>query len=169
MNLSRAINEASDKTMYQFPFALLFVAHVLFLCGCESIVEPSGLEEPSDSLWTFIVQTIDGKSVPDFAQNPIDYEWPLEIKLENYEAGHTLKGEVRLANLGWVKIDSNDAGVDKFLVDTAGRLGPVEFIAFSDIEISDVNMNGQFANAGPTIDTPAHDFTAEKQYIISAL
>jgi len=45
-------------------------------------------------------------------------------------------------------------------VDTDGKLGPVEFIVFSNLNISEKNMTGWFGCGGAIIDDLAYIFTA---------
>ena len=120
---------------------------------------------------TYIIQSIDGYLLKDFEGKINAYNWPLEINLKSYQTDSTgnyiyFNGEVKLANLGW-KVIKNYADYtgnkNMFLVDTKGELGPVEFVTFGDLKITEVIITGWFANAGPTIDTPSHTFVAKNK------
>jgi len=65
------------------------------------------LTESTDSERTYIVQTIQGISVKEFADNSPTYDWPLVIKLESCKSNGNYIGIVKLAKLDWQKIDRN--------------------------------------------------------------
>ncbi len=135
--------------------ALTLILSISFIFLQECIFEPK--DEHADA---FIVVTIGGIPVENISWE--NFDWPLEIKLTNDLRDSTFTGEVKLAKLGWIPID-NCTEPCCFLINIEGKLGPVEFIAFYDISIDGDNMQGFFANAGSTIDTPSYPFTATKE------
>ncbi len=140
-------------------FILILGLTVLGLKSCLTESDPT---EPADEpICTFIVVTIDGILVENITWELFD--WPLEIKLTNDLSDSTFTGEVKLAKFGWNPI-RNCTKPCMFVIDidTLGKLGPVEFIAFYDISIDSDIMQGSFANAGPTLDTGVSSFIAVK-------
>ncbi|KAA3616591.1 MAG: hypothetical protein DWQ05_12740 [Calditrichaeota bacterium] len=105
----------------------------------------------------YSVQTIDEKPTKEFER---DYDWPLEIIFEDYDSGEPILGSIKLAKLGWLPITQNCTEDNCFIVDTKGKLGPVEFISIKHQRITKKNISGMFYCAGPTIDTSGHEFTA---------
>lgn len=89
----------------------------------------------------------------------------MEIELLNYKVGDNFKGRVKLANLGWIPIDTTwiYANPGEFILNTYKMLGPVEYIDFYNIAITDNLMIGKYLESGPYIDTAPHDFTAIKK------
>jgi len=126
-----------------------------FLWGCKESTSPTNAEIE------YLVQKIDGLSVEEFTKRIGDYDWPLIIKLKKSQLAPPFKGSVKLANLGWQKIDGNCTQGKCFVVNTKSKLGPVESIVFSDIEITATELTGKYSCSGPLIDTPAHEFTAK--------
>ena len=141
----------------------IFLIVAICLLSLPQLVCEKNLTESTESERVYVVKTIQNVSVEEFAVNPLACDWPLVIKLENYKPNGTYEGSVKLANLGWLKIDRNCTEKNCFTIDTGDKLGPVEYIVIKKFNISDTNMTGWFGCAGSTIDTPALTFTAVRE------
>ena len=70
------------------------------LCHCKIFTSPVVNER------YYVVQTIYGLSIEEFANNYNVYDYPLIIKLKIIQADTTYKGSVKLAKVGWLKIEN---------------------------------------------------------------
>jgi hypothetical protein len=112
---------------------------------------------------TYYMSMIDEVSLQEFAAQVEAYphfDYPLVIDLASDSADSVYWGSVKLARLGWVDIDRTCTEPKCFILDTKGKLGPVEFIVFSSLEISAARIVGYFDPSGPTLDTVPIPFIA---------
>ena len=137
----------------------LILLGVLF-AGCKDPQSPELTEK------IYIVQTIQGLSVAEFAQNINEYSYPEIIKFTKNLRDYNFEGEVRIANIGWSKIENYEeytGNTNSFFINVIGKLGPVQEIVFTNLEITNNTLDGTFYLSGPTIDTTVHDFTSVSQ------
>ena len=148
------------KNFKKFIISLILTGLVISDCGILS----------TDSTYVFKVVRIGGHNIEDIdltnlRESGEPDELPLEIKLENYEMGsRSYEGSVKLAILGWEKIEKNLSGLlNGFTINTEGRLGPVEFLIFSKLEIKKNEMKGLYCRGGPLLDTTPMEFRAVRK------
>ena len=140
----------------KFTLICFFVLGAVFLY-CKDLTSPEYAEK------IYIVQTIYGMSVDEFAQNIDDYCYSLKIKFTNYPKDYNFEGAVYLVNSGWQEIvnyEEYTGNTNGFYIDVKGKLEGAYFVSFLDLKITTSTINGNFCCTGPTIDTTGYDFTA---------
>ncbi len=139
---------------------IAILAGIIF-SSCKS---PSENDNDIKNPGTYIVTSLNNMDVDAFTEQNSqweNYDWPLIIKLTNELTDTVYTGSVQLFRLGWVEIDRNCTYPQEcFILDTKGKLGPVEDIVFSKLDISSTSMEGLFTNAGPTLDVTGVQFSA---------
>ena len=139
---------------------IIIFSIVVFSCGKNPV--------NSEGLGIFyVVKTINKASIEKVIEEAqkknYPHEFPLEIKLEDYKPEAKFKGSVKFITLGWLKIINYGDSVgnnNRFVVNTKGILGPVEFIVFHIQVLTEKNMKGTYVHAGPLIDTTPLEFKA---------
>lgn len=155
--------------IFRVSLRLLLFSFIFLTYSCDSMTKQKAEDDWYDEELDYSVKTIFNMDIAEFTErnssedSVYTFDWPLEIKLEDYKPGGMFKGSVMLANLGWIEVDTTINNAEKqFIVRTENKLGPVEFIVFTDLKITSDSLVGNFTNAGPTIDTGYISFTAER-------
>jgi len=120
---------------------------------------------------TYLVKTIyENKkeifTIEELAYIPTYSVYPLEIEFENYKPDvplSKLPGRVKLSTLGWIDIDTTITSTKNFFIRTVDKLGPVTYITFSSLDITEQNMKGEYSYCGPALDPSGIYFTAVRK------
>lgn len=167
-------------------FVICFISMFIFsifviIVGCSKNPTESANndDEQQSQNSTFVVKTFHNWTIEEYSTgmlynttiplSSLSFDYPLEIELLNYKIGDNFKGRVKLANLGWIPIDTTwiYANPGEFVLNVYGIQGFIEYgihsIFFEGIEIANKNMKGSYCETGPYVDPWPHDFTAIKK------
>lgn len=112
----------------------------------------------------FEVTTFNNLPIDEYASNHTNSFYPITITLIDYDPESEFTGTVITSIIGLSSITGNcSVGPECFGVDLDSTYFPIEFLVFSDLIIGNLQMKGQFAVAGSTIDTGSFEFIASRK------